>query len=160
MILAEFEAIGALEISVFQRLLAWNGTKPFRLVSWPTVMPLQVPLAANALAANAEVLELSCRNSRASAASAYLIECPQDRRIRLSVGFNYSMVRLDSRTMRTRTSHYHGMEHESQSFWLVHEISAYQVNRTLRGNEGESIVAPSDDPSRKVGVTRERYRPD
>src|SRR5271154_1213697 len=93
MMLAEFEASGALEMSVFQRLLAWNGTKPFRLVSWPTVMPLQVP------AASAEVLALSCRNSNASAANAYFIECPPGPAHRLPVGINYSMVQFDSRTV-------------------------------------------------------------
>src|ERR1700735_4821546 len=131
MMSAEFEAIGALEISVFQRLLAWNGTKPFRLVSWPTVMPLQVPLAANA-----EVLELSGRNSKASAAKAYLIECPP-RPAHPSVCRNYLLNGpFDSRTTRTRAPRYQGMEHESQSVWLVHEIAAYQVNRPLRSDEG------------------------
>jgi hypothetical protein len=36
------------EISVFHRLLDGNGTKPFRLVSCPTVIPLQVPACENA----------------------------------------------------------------------------------------------------------------
>jgi hypothetical protein len=30
-------------MSVFHRLLLGKGTKPLRLVSWPTVIPLQVP---------------------------------------------------------------------------------------------------------------------
>ena len=39
---------GALDISVFHRLVDGNGTKPFRLVSWPTVIPLQLPACENA----------------------------------------------------------------------------------------------------------------
>src|SRR5208283_1570315 len=37
---------GALEISVFQRLSAGKGTKPFRLAPWPKLKPLHVPLYA------------------------------------------------------------------------------------------------------------------
>src|SRR5579872_1996057 len=35
-------------MSVFHRLLLGNGTKPFKLVSWPTVMPAHVPDWENA----------------------------------------------------------------------------------------------------------------
>jgi len=48
MMLAEFGSTGASEISVFQRLEPSNGTNPFRLVSCPTVIPLQVPACASA----------------------------------------------------------------------------------------------------------------
>ncbi len=42
MMLSELGSTGAIETSVFQRLLAGNGTNPLRPVSWPTVIPLQV----------------------------------------------------------------------------------------------------------------------
>src|SRR5215469_14955066 len=40
---AEFGSTGALEILVFHKLLAGNGTYPFKLVSCPGVMPAHVP---------------------------------------------------------------------------------------------------------------------
>src|ERR1017187_1087610 len=67
MMLAEFESTGAAEISVFQRLLATNGTNPFRLVRRPTVIALQAPLWASARA-----LDDICRTISASAAMPYL----------------------------------------------------------------------------------------
>src|SRR5271166_4231643 len=70
MMLAEFESTGALEISVFQRLLAAKGTNPLRLVSCPTVIPLQVPLCARAVA-----LDDNCMTTNANAAMTYFIKC-------------------------------------------------------------------------------------
>src|SRR5579863_1122541 len=44
MMLEEFGSTSAVEMSAFQRLLLpWKGTKPFKLVSCPGVMPAQVP---------------------------------------------------------------------------------------------------------------------
>src|SRR5713101_2736241 len=42
MIFGEFASTGALEISVFHKLLDGKGTKPLRLAPWPTLIPLQV----------------------------------------------------------------------------------------------------------------------
>src|SRR5437660_11682107 len=47
MMLSELGSTGAVETSVFHRLELGNGTKPFRLAPWPTLIPLQVPLCAN-----------------------------------------------------------------------------------------------------------------
>jgi hypothetical protein len=48
MMFAELGSTGDAEMSVFHKLFAPNGTKPLRLVSCPTVMPLQVPVCENA----------------------------------------------------------------------------------------------------------------
>src|SRR5579875_3117626 len=49
MMLVELGSTGADETSAFHRLLVpWKGTKPLRLVSWPTVIPAQVPACATA----------------------------------------------------------------------------------------------------------------
>src|SRR5438094_5751674 len=47
MMLSELGSTGAVEMSVFHRLELGNGTKPFRLAPWPTLIPLQVPLCAS-----------------------------------------------------------------------------------------------------------------
>src|SRR5205809_5771257 len=47
MMLSEFGSTGAAEMSVFHRFELGNGTKPFRLAPWLTLIPLQVPLCAN-----------------------------------------------------------------------------------------------------------------
>jgi hypothetical protein len=44
-------------MSVFHRLLLGNGTKPLRLVSWPTVIPLHVPDWQNAGLQRASTIE-------------------------------------------------------------------------------------------------------
>src|SRR5579863_9303230 len=43
MMLAELGSTGAAEMSVFQRLVLGNGTKPLRLDNWPVLIPAQVP---------------------------------------------------------------------------------------------------------------------
>jgi hypothetical protein len=48
MMFAELGSTGAAEMSVFHKLLVPNGTNPLRLVSCPTVMPLQDPVCENA----------------------------------------------------------------------------------------------------------------
>src|ERR1700722_15238153 len=43
----------------------------------------------------------------------------------------------------------------------MHEIAAYQVNRSLEGNKSEAIVAPSDYTSRRLRNARDHDgRPD
>jgi hypothetical protein len=42
MIAAELESTGEVEMSLFQRLSAGNGTNPFRVALWPRLIPLQL----------------------------------------------------------------------------------------------------------------------
>src|SRR6266436_37435 len=48
MMFAELGSTGDAEISVFHKLFVPNGTNPSRLVSCPTVIPLQDPACENA----------------------------------------------------------------------------------------------------------------
>jgi hypothetical protein len=57
MILAEFGSTAAVEISVFHRLLAGNGTKPLRLAPWPKLIPLQLPACDNPALGNPKAME-------------------------------------------------------------------------------------------------------
>ena len=59
LVAAELGSTGALEMLVFQRLLAGKGTKPFRLPSCPRVIPLQGFPWAEAVAARNSRLDRS-----------------------------------------------------------------------------------------------------
>src|SRR5882762_4532586 len=47
MMFAELGSTGEAEISVFHKLFVPNGTNPFKLVSYPTVIQLQEPACEN-----------------------------------------------------------------------------------------------------------------
>src|SRR5512133_3191112 len=49
MMFAELASTCAVEMSVFHKLVDWNGTKPFRLAPCPRLIPLQVPDCENAI---------------------------------------------------------------------------------------------------------------
>src|SRR5262245_43640833 len=58
MMFAEFGSTGAVEMSVFHRLEAGNGTKPLRFAPWPRLMPLHEPAWPKAAVAAARTMAI------------------------------------------------------------------------------------------------------